>query len=469
MKIRRDQVEDILGLSPIQTGILYEYLLSKDKELYVAQISLHLVGTIDIGKLKTACQIAAGQNEMLRCVYRWENMQQPVQIILKEHEIPFTYMSAYDIENGRYSLKELKAKERKENIDIEKHPVTVNLYECPDKGLDFVLTWHHIVYDGWSNLLFLREIFSNYDHLAEAVPVDRIKKARYKEFIIWNKENECKQEKLWEEYFQDYTYQEYSLCNLNQEQGAEGEPGRCFIDFDESTCQKMKHYLYEKNMTAADFFYSVWSLLLYKYTGVSDFAIGVTTSGRTTEIENVNQTIGLFIHTLPLRIQIQDELKYTSLVQAVSESKRKLLGMEAGNLRKIKEYIGLGAQANLFSTLVVVENYPVELGKWLDAASKTEFHIESYDWIERNNYELVLGLLPPDSTRLLIQYAPSRYSEEYIDRMGTYLVQIVEEILSEPDISIKSISKYTLREQEKMATESENLETGLNFDIESFI
>ena len=70
---------------------MYEYLIANDVELYVAQISLYIENDINVELLKSACCSVCQENEMLRCVYRWEGLKEPVQIILKNYQIPFQY------------------------------------------------------------------------------------------------------------------------------------------------------------------------------------------------------------------------------------------------------------------------------------------------------------------------------------------------------------------------------------------
>ena len=161
MRVKKENVEDILGLSSVQSGILYEYLIANDVELYVAQISLHIENDINVELLKSACCSVCQENEMLRCVYRWEGLKEPVQIILKNYQIPFQYFDTIKDEEMIRLKKEQAIKE----IDIQTSPVIIQLFKCSDSGYDFAITWHHIVYDGWSNMVFLKEVFMVYEAL----------------------------------------------------------------------------------------------------------------------------------------------------------------------------------------------------------------------------------------------------------------------------------------------------------------
>ncbi|GMQ62204.1 condensation domain-containing protein [Vallitalea maricola] len=472
MKIRKDNVEDILALSAVQTGILYEYLIKEDKELYIAQISLHLKGKLDISVMKKACAMVSTNNEMLRSVFRWERLQKPIQIILKNHKIPFcTYILKDEpIHEAHLKAEKLKKNEKSNGIDIRIEPVKILLFQYEDGSHDLVITWHHIVYDGWSNMILLSEIFQTYEKLLNEKYPEFDKKAKYKDYIKmcneFKKSNE--QKMFWKEYLHGYKANDNLLRDI-QGNNKRNITEEYSFKLNEDMIKKLEDYLCNIRTTVADFIYMVWGILLYKYTNINDFAIGVTYSGRNNKIRNIDKTIGLFINTLPLRIKINDSMKVDDVLINIADSKEKMLDYEMSNLIDIKEYSGVKSDEVLFHSLVVVENYPVEMGKWLDN-DEGGLHIESYCSSEKNNYDLVLGILPSDDYTFLIQYSRDYYTEEYIHRMVDYLNNLLEMILyGTEDILIGDIDKYTSEEIEKMKTLTNDIEENMDFDIDSFL
>lgn len=472
MKIRKDNVEDILALSAVQTGILYEYLIKEDKELYIAQISLHLKGKLDISVMKKACEMVSNNNEMLRSVFRWERLQKPIQIILKNHKVPFgTYILKNEpIHEARLKAEKLMKNEKSNGIDIRIEPVKILLFQYEDDSHDLVITWHHIVYDGWSNMILLREIFKTYEKLLNEKYPEFDKKAKYKDYIKmcneFKKSNE--QKMFWKEYLNGYKANDNLLRDI-QGNGKSNITAEYSFKLNEDMIKKLEDYLCNKRTTVADFIYTVWGILLYKYTNISDFAIGVTYSGRNNKIRNIDKTIGLFISTLPLRIKIDDSMKVDDVLMNIAYDKEKMLNYEMSNLIDIKEYSGLKSDEALFNSLVVVENYPVEMGKWLDN-DEGGLHIESYCSSEKNSYDLVLGILPSDDYTFLIQYSRDYYTEECIHRMADYLNNLLEIILNgTEDILIGDIDKYTSEEIEKMKILTNDIDENMDFDIDSFL
>ncbi|UCH96255.1 MAG: hypothetical protein JSV88_05200, partial [Candidatus Aminicenantes bacterium] len=81
-RLNKNHIEDILALTPMQEGILFHYLQAPESDRYFEQICLHLSGSIDIKRFEQAWQVVIDTNEMLRTVFRWEKVEEPLQVIL---------------------------------------------------------------------------------------------------------------------------------------------------------------------------------------------------------------------------------------------------------------------------------------------------------------------------------------------------------------------------------------------------
>lgn len=77
-KLNRNDVEDILALSPTQQGILFHFLNDKDSRVYLEQTSVRIEGPVNRTFLKQAFDILVQNNEMLRTVFRFQGIETPV-------------------------------------------------------------------------------------------------------------------------------------------------------------------------------------------------------------------------------------------------------------------------------------------------------------------------------------------------------------------------------------------------------
>ncbi|MDE5853200.1 MAG: hypothetical protein K2G97_04065, partial [Oscillospiraceae bacterium] len=81
--LQRENIEDILSLTPTQEGMLFHYLMDEKSEQYKVSLKLVLNGTIDFELMKRAWKEVFNHNEALRSIYKWKKISKPVQIILK--------------------------------------------------------------------------------------------------------------------------------------------------------------------------------------------------------------------------------------------------------------------------------------------------------------------------------------------------------------------------------------------------
>ena len=100
-----------------------------------------------------------------------------------------------------------------------------------------------------------------------------------------------------------------------------------------------------------------WGMLLGRLTGRDDVVFGVTVSGRPAEIAGIESMVGLFINTLPLRLKLAPSMPLSDLLRQTQDSQSQLMAHQHVGLAEIQQLAGLG---ELFDTLVVFENYPVD-------------------------------------------------------------------------------------------------------------
>ncbi|HLP57950.1 MAG TPA: condensation domain-containing protein, partial [Candidatus Deferrimicrobium sp.] len=80
-KLDPNQIENIIALTSLQEGMLFHYLQVPQSQLYFEQLSLEISGEIDVSHFEKAWQVVIETNEMLRTVFRWEKVENPVQIV----------------------------------------------------------------------------------------------------------------------------------------------------------------------------------------------------------------------------------------------------------------------------------------------------------------------------------------------------------------------------------------------------
>ncbi|RBL84419.1 hypothetical protein DDE05_23945, partial [Streptomyces cavourensis] len=149
-----EDVQHILPLTPTQEGLLYHQLMHPDGSDYFGQVVTTLYGNLDLAAFEAAWSIVIAENEMLRTVYGWEDLAQPVQIVLGAVNFRIDHRDLTDRadEAGRrQAVDDLLATDIAAGFDLTSGPllrVTV-LRTAADEHV-FAFSFPHVSLDGWS-------------------------------------------------------------------------------------------------------------------------------------------------------------------------------------------------------------------------------------------------------------------------------------------------------------------------------
>jgi len=161
-KIDRNNIEDIIPLTPMQEGMLFHYTMNPDSTEYHEQISFGLTGDIDVDLLQKAWDFVIRKNEMLRSDYRWKDIDKPVQLILTKHSVCVSY---HDLTREKSSIDEIKQADLKSRIDIENETLRITLCKCSENNYTMIISNHHILFDGWSSGIMFQNCLKSMDFL----------------------------------------------------------------------------------------------------------------------------------------------------------------------------------------------------------------------------------------------------------------------------------------------------------------
>src|SRR6185437_13616540 len=179
-------------------------------------------------------------------------------------------------------------------------------------------------------------------------------------------------------------------------------------------------------VTLGTFIHAAWAVVLARHTGQSDVIFGTTVSGRPGEVAGIEQMVGLFINTLPLRVKVAPEARVAEWLAAVQMLQSEDRRHGQAPLAEIQRHAGGGAE--LFQTLVVVENYPIGSGL-LDSAvpDPSEIRLTTVSAVERTHYPLTLIAVPRDSLELRLAFDRARVETETAQRLLAHLELAVSE------------------------------------------
>ena len=437
-KLDRNNIEDIIPLTPTQEGMLFHYILDPDSSDYHEQISLGLVGDINPDLLQEAWDFVIRKNEMLRVVYRWKGIEKPIQVVLKNHQVVMSY---YDLSKQEERLNEIKEADLRSRIDIEKETLRIALCKCGENDYTMMISNHHILYDGWSNGIMIKELIDAYHALYKGLEAKMPFKNKFSEYVQWARsQDKAKQKEYWENCLYGVQQNDdlFKRAHLSEMKSYEYVLGQEAND-------QMMEFIKRNGISVATLLYCAWAIVAGKLNNTHDIMFGVTTSGRNQPIKGIENMIGLFINTIPLRVQFNEEETTFQLLKKVHEAIKEGQEFESTPLVDINGYAGLSNQSQLFNSLVVIENYPLNPTDYQDGLLR----ISDYAIIERTNYNLTLGITVKDFVTLNFQYNCFK-DDEMIVRIGHYFERALSAMIFEENNKIVDIELLSREERNKI-------------------
>ncbi|WP_331846023.1 amino acid adenylation domain-containing protein [Paenibacillus haidiansis] len=445
MRIDKNNVEDIFALSPLQEGMVFQFINETSEHTNIIQFSVTIHGALDVNKFHEAWKHVFNNNEVLRTIFRWEGIQKPVQIVLKHTEMDFEYTNVSDEEavNRQILIEQIKTR-AKNAIDIRFKPIVIRLCKTSMDKYEMIITNHHILYDGWSNSIILNEFIDSYCQLYHGQPLTTTHKNKYKSFI--KQIEQCdkeKSDKYWEQYFNGFS-EKTSLPKIKGTANSSISVNHVKYTFTEEETNLIHAYLKTHKISLATLFFSAWGILLQKYNDTDDVVFGTTVSGRNVALKGIDNMVGLFINTIPLRIMAKDDDTIENLFQNVSNMLLEREQYEHTPLVKIKHHSRM--TDNLFDSIVVVENYPLDINK----LQNNILTAESFRIDENNGFDLTLMVTLIHSIEITLMYRGEVFEREIVNALMNHLVNIIKQMLENSLTRISSIDLLSNDEKNKI-------------------
>lgn len=438
-KIDKENVVNICPLTPMQEGMLFQYINNPDSSQYFEQLILTLQGSVDYDLFAIAWNNVVKINQMLRTVFRWEKIDKPVQIILRDYELPiriYDYSDKSD-KDKKLFLNEIKIKDFEEKINIAEAPFRLTLLKMAHNEYDLIVSHHHIILDGWSNGIIFSEFLDAYKKLCLGAEPAKIQKTDFKEYIEYLQLQDTNMQKaFWGDIlkgFESKTILPADRKKLNSNFNSSHYTMR----LDKKTHLEIESFAKDQRITLATILYAAWGFLLQKYGNCDDVLFGTTVAGRRTRISGIENMVGLFINTIPLRINNKPSQTVDEYLGMVNKLILDREAYESTSLTEIRACSPLNASESLFDSIVVIENYPLD--KLINSGDDS-ISLKSYAVNEATNFDISLAIMPSEELVIKLIYNGDIFDEDTIKGLCSSFASIVTEFAKKPNRLLSEIS-----------------------------
>lgn len=418
--------QTVAPVLPLQQGMLYLTQVDEGSAHYNAYTRIEFRGPLEPKRLRKALDAVVSQHPQLAGLFDLDNAEQPVFLLPPVDVLDWPW---------RYEdLSPLPPAERDTQITALTTEVCTALLDTGRFGgmlqaclikqtehhYSLLMVIHHLIIDGWSTPLVLRDLLAAYRD-------NRAPNARTSSPYAGVLQQLCRRDlstsrQLWQRYLSAV-----KPCRLFDGLEPTDTVEEAGLQLSPDISARLLAETRARGLTLNLVMQGIWALALSAISGRNHVVFGMPVSGRSAAINGIENQVGLFLNTLPIAIDLQPEQSLWCQLQAMAEQHMELLDNDGPGLAEIQQLAG---GETLFDTLLVVENYPDNdyLGYDLAGVRISDIHNRGY-----SHYPLALLVIPGERIELLVENrgvlaAPAQLVER--------IARFVHTLLDEPETTL---------------------------------
>lgn len=437
--IKRVAIQPYYPASSAQKRLYILNQRNVNKVSYNMPLMLKIEGDLDRERCKTVFRQLIQRHEAFQTSFHWQNGEL-VQIISPDTSGELQVLNIREEELDQYLTGFVKP------FDLGKAPLLrAALLSQSDMSHVLLIDQHHIVSDGTSAGILMKEFFDMYND--KSLPDLSI---TYKDYSSWTlAEPYPSNMQQAEEYWLQHLSGELPVLQLPTDfprrVGSEMEGGRVVFQFDEELTTRLSHLAAGCNSTLYMILLACYQLFLSKLTGQDEILVGSLVSGRNrSEIEPL---IGMFVNTVVIRQTLKPEY---SFIEHLNEVRSQVMDMYAHQDYAFEELVqklpnGIrGHQSNpIFDTMFILQNMDIENAGIPDCSV-------TLDLLDTGSVKFDLMLTAMEQSngiRFDFEYSSSLFKRESICNFADQFTYLVEQIVTAPDKALNLFRLFTSEQE----------------------
>jgi amino acid adenylation domain-containing protein/non-ribosomal peptide synthase protein (TIGR01720 family) len=449
------KIADLYPASPAQQGMLFHSLHDAGSGVYLAQMSFDLNVDLDVAAFEHAWQEVVRRHTILRSAFVWRDLLEPVQVVFEDVPLDWEH----------HDWRALTSTEQEERLaahlrndwdrplDLARPPLMrLILIRLDEQRYRFVWDHHHLLLDGWSLPILWRELFQIYEARRRGEKI-RLEPARpYRDYIAWLlQQNLAAAEELWRRTLAGFT----ATTPLAVDRMAATAQGSSTGVRESATSAGLLDALQglarRRQLTINTLVQGAWALLLSRYSGERDVVFGGVTSGRSAPIPGMESMVGMFINTLPVRVQVPLAMPLLAWLRGIQEQQAEMRQYEYSPLSQVLGWSEVPRGTALFESILAFENFPRDQS--LRRQAGEGLRIGAVDIEEQTNYPLNLVVAPGSRLQLRVLYQPGRLDGVTVARMMHHLEALLDGMVTGADGTLDALPILTAAERQQALLE----------------
>ncbi len=448
--IKTRNIFAIYPLSPMQQGMLFHSLYDPESRVYFKQMTIDFKGKIDVTAFASAWQKVVDRHSILRTLFVWENLSAPLQVVLKQVNLPWTNLDWVQLSptEQQEQLKELLSTQKEQGFSFNQAPLmNCTLIKLSVDSYKFIWNSHHILIDGWSSPIIFKEVISFYKSAVNSETYQLPTPSPYYDYIAWlYSQDQQSAMQFWRQNLHGFKTPTPLMVNKTQSVREEQSGNQQIeLGFSSECSKKLQSLAKQYRLTLSTIAQAAWALLLNRYSGETDVVFGVVVSGRDTNFTGVENIMGVLINTLPLRIQVPTQSELIPWLKQIQESMVELQQYSYTPLFDIQAVSQVSSGIPLFNSILLFQNYPTNPSLLNEESSLQLTEVKTF---QQSNYPLSVYVVPADKFLVKITYNTADFELETVEQMLKHLQTLLTNIADNPNTKIKDIEMLTESEKE---------------------
>jgi non-ribosomal peptide synthase protein (TIGR01720 family) len=427
------RLEDLLPLAPVQQGLLYHARRDPDQiDVHSVQFVVELAGPLDRAALRTACGRLLDRHPALRAGFV-QLGGLSVQAVPEDVPLPWREADLSGATDQEEQLAALLTDERLRRFELDRPPlVRFVLVGRPEQRTALVVTAHHILLDGWSLPLILRDLFALYRAEQSGGAPDLPAPVGLADYLGWlgAQDHEAAATAWREALGGPGTAGTVSPTLVAAAGHPSVLPEQLSTELTQDATAALVTAARQHGLTLNTVVQGLWGLLLGELTGASDVVFGATGAVRPAELSGVAEIVGPLIGTVPVRVGIDPAERVASLLARLQSEQAGLAAHRHLGLPAIQR--AAGANGPLFDSCVVFQNYPRRQTVG-ELAGEGELRVTGFSGRDAYHYPLKLTVAPDERLHLALDHHPQAVPADTATAMLSRLRHLLERWAAAPD------------------------------------
>ena len=396
---------------------------------------------IDVDALKKAINLFVQKNDAMRIQITLDSLLKAKQYVT--NYIPFD-IDIFNVKSEA-DLKKKSSLLASQPFKIIDSPlISFKIFKFSNGTGGFIGIGHHLILDSWSGCSLGNEILSHYYDLTHNIPINDSLNNSYIDFIDSQKkyvesEKFNTDKKYWEEKYSDSIPEIASFCPNYKNMSHDCRAIRKEFQLSTNLANKINDFCTKHRISLFNLFLGMYCIYLNKTTNLDNIVFGSPILNRKNIKEK--ETMGMFINTLPFNIIVENSIKFSDFIKNISVQELNIFRHQKYPYMELLKYIRKKFNTNesLYNFILSYQNSNIGFDK-----NKIDYsRIWSFNGHISEPLNIHICDMDDNMVSIYYDYQVQAFSEKEISVLHSHILNMLEQVLKNPDIVIKNIDILT--------------------------